>query len=330
LSLLLHGSRDGRKLVGPGILRCVSERLRLSLALAVVLTATGSAQPQRFALAIVRLDGRLVPFAAYESGRWQRAWPEADEAVDVDGKPMPEMPTIWRRHGRSIPATWHAWPAAGGRPIEVHTHGLEIVEAHCQTQVALATDLPEMKAEHPLKFGVAVDANLPLRSIQSVSRSDAAWSTAERAVRANFSKLEAAQVKESLESWRRESPPPRIKIRELYRESSVADSLMYFVAEKQYRRARNPHDPSCGAATIIAGWLVLTQTGTWAIWDPRVFLTDCDEKEASTAWPMASLQVSGRLFWVLQQHGWEDEHYIVVEIGQSAIQSEIDFRAGGC
>lgn len=313
-----------------GILRDVNGRLSLSLAVGVLLTATAWAQPQRFVLAVVRLDGRLVPFAAYENGRWQRAWPQADEGVDFDGKPNPGMPTIWRRLGRGIPTTWHAWPAGGGHPIEAHTRGLEVVEAHCQTQVALATDLPEVKAEHPLKFGVAVDANLALHSIQSVSRSDDVWGTAEHAVTANFSKLEAQQTKEHLGPRSREAPTPHVTIRELYRESNVPPSLIYFVAEKQYRSARDPHDPGCGAATIIAGWLVLTQTGTWAVWDPKVFLTDCDEKDASTGWPMASLEVSGRLFWVLQQHGWEDEHYIVVEIGRSAIESEIDFRAGGC
>jgi hypothetical protein len=48
----------------------------LRLALAAVLMATASAQSERFTLAIVRLDGRLVPFAAYDRSRWERAWPE--------------------------------------------------------------------------------------------------------------------------------------------------------------------------------------------------------------------------------------------------------------
>lgn len=31
-------------------------------------------ESQRFTLAIVRVDGRLVPFAAYDDGRWEKAY----------------------------------------------------------------------------------------------------------------------------------------------------------------------------------------------------------------------------------------------------------------
>ena len=57
-------------------------RTCLQLMLVALLISTAGAQSERFALAIVRLDGRIVPFAAYDGGRWERAWPEADEATD--------------------------------------------------------------------------------------------------------------------------------------------------------------------------------------------------------------------------------------------------------
>ena len=36
-------------------------------------------------------------------------------------------------------------------------------------------------------------------------------------------------------------------------------------------------------------------------------LTDCDAKEARSGVPLAAFRVSSQLFWVLQEHGYEDE-----------------------
>ena len=288
----------------------------LRLVLAALLMATASAQSERFTLAIVRFDGRIVPFAAYDRSRWERAWPEADEATD--GTPTIEnTPSVWRRRGDRVPNVWRVWPSSGASRIEAHVKGVEIVDAHCQGQVALATDLPEAKGEHPLKFGVAVDSNLPIGSIEEVRRSDVVWRTAEQAVVANFSRLEAAKAQADQVRLLPESPAPVVQITELYREAKSPRSPMYFVAEKKYRTARFPQDPGCAALTIMTGWLVPTDAGALTLRDPKVFLTDCDAKGVRTALPLAALHVSGQLFWVLQEHGYEDETYVIAEIGPS-------------
>ena len=145
-------------------------------------------------MAIVRLDGSLVPFAAYDAGRWQRAWPEADEAIDA--KPtVNNVPSVWRQRGERVPNVWRVWPASGAPGIEVQVKGVEVVEAHCQAQIALTTDLSSAKAKHPLKFGIAIDsASIPVSAVEEVHRPDAEWAAAERAARASFSQLEAAQA----------------------------------------------------------------------------------------------------------------------------------------
>jgi len=188
----------------------------LRLALAALLMATASAQSERFTLGIVRLDGRIVPFAAYDRGRWERAWPEADEATD--GTPTIEnVPSVWRRRGDRVPSVWRVWPSSGANRIEARVKGVEIVEAHCQRQVALATDLPEAKGQHALKFGIAVDSNLPIGSIEEVRRSDVVWTTAEEAVVANFSRLEAAKAQADHGQLLPETPAPVAQITTLYR-----------------------------------------------------------------------------------------------------------------
>jgi hypothetical protein len=301
----------------------------LRFALAALLMATASAQSERFTLAIVRLDGRIVPFAAHDRSRWERAWPEADEATDGT-LTIENTPSVWRRRGDRVPNVWRVWPSSGASRIEAHVKGVEIVEAHCQSQVALATDLPEAKGEHPLKFGVAVDSNLPIGSIEEVHRSDGVWRTAEQAVAANFSRLETAKAQADNVQLLSESPAPVVQITELYREAKSPRSPMYFVAEKRYRTARFTQDPGCTAVTIMTGWLVPTDAGALTLRDPKVFLTDCDAKEVRTALPLAALRVSGQLFWVLQEHGYEDETYVIAEIGPSEVRYPIDVNGGGC
>jgi hypothetical protein len=67
----------------------LKKNLWFSLVLTSLLASAGHAQSQRFAVAIVRLDGGLVPFAEYDGARWQPAWPEADrtteDAPTIDG-----------------------------------------------------------------------------------------------------------------------------------------------------------------------------------------------------------------------------------------------------
>lgn len=304
-------------------------RTCLGLALAALLMATASAQSESFTLAIVRLDGRIVPFAAYDGRRWELAWPQADEATSSTPT-VDNIPSVWRRRGDHVPNFWPVWPSSGASRIEAHITGVEIVEAHCQRQVALVTNLPEAKGKHPFKFGVAIDSNLPIGSIEEVRRSDVLWRTAEQAVVANFASLEAAKAQAAHVQLLPEKPAPVAQITALYREAKSPNSPMYFVAEKKYRTPRFPQDPGCPALTMMTGWLVPTDAGTLTLRDPKIFLTNCDAKEARTGLPLAAFRISDQLFWVLQEHGYEDETYLIAEIRQSEVRYPIEFNGGGC
>ena len=93
-----------------------------SVALAAVLMPTGvqpgspagvlcaqEQEPQRFTLAIVRVDGRLVPFAAYDDGRWEKAWPEADDEEPRGTPSLDKVPSVWRKRGDTVPGVWQVW-----------------------------------------------------------------------------------------------------------------------------------------------------------------------------------------------------------------------------
>ena len=98
-------------------------RVALPLALAALVVSNLVAQSGRFTVGIVRLDGRIVPFAAYDSGRWERAWPEADETTNITT--VDNIPSVWSRRGEQVPNLWQVWPATGGTPTRAESAGLK-------------------------------------------------------------------------------------------------------------------------------------------------------------------------------------------------------------
>jgi hypothetical protein len=292
--------------------------------------ALPTAQTQRFVVAIVRLDGTIVPFASYDAGRWQRAWPPAAESVAATPA-NDSTPSVWRSRGESVPSVWQVWRTSSRSPIQVRVTGVEVVEAHCLKQLALKTSLAPVAGEHPLKSGIAVDSgSVSVTTIEEVGRAGAARAMAERIVVARFSSREAAEAARTGARLPAESPAPAVRLTALYREAGSPRSPMYFVAEKKYRTARFPLDPQCAARTLVTGWLTPTATASYAIAGEKVFLTDCDGKETRTALPLGAIHVAGQVFWVVQEHGYEDEAYLIAEIGQSQIRHPIGVGGGGC
>jgi len=306
----------------------VRPRAFASAALAItVLAAPAAQQSSRFTLAIARFDGALVPFAAYDHGRWQRAWPAADENVDPTPT-LTNMPSVWRERGEDVPRLWHVWPVAGGDRIEARVQRVDVVQAQCLRQVALKTDLPPRKPQSPRVFGVAADGEIPLQPIEAVGTEEPAWRSAERSIAAAFDALERTQAAAGEDRLIRESPLLPVHIVSLSREMG-ARSPMYVVARRAYRTSRYPGQRQCGAVSVLTSWLV-RDADTYRLVAPRMFLTDCDEKTARSAWPLAAVHVGDRAFWVLQEHGYESEVYAIEEIGAADTRRLVQRDAGGC
>ena len=52
--------------------------------------------------------------------------------------------------------------------------------------------------------------------------------------------------------------------------------------------------------------------------------------DARAGEPLAAIHLGDRLFWILQEHGWEDESYIVAEIAARGIYYRVSVNGGGC
>ena len=291
------------------------------------------AQTQFFTIAIVRPDGRMVPFAAYDAGEWLAAWPEPREAFDDVAAPD-AVPSIWRTRGQRVPDVWRFSPLPGGPPTDLRVTGVDLIDAHCQRQFALRTALPAVPVapnEHARKLGIAVDVpNAAVSSVEEVVRGTAQWTTAQRLVAPVFARMEANAAGQSRQELPAETPAPTPQISSLVREIGASRPSMYFVAEKKYRTGRSQMDASCHALSIMTGWLLPQADGTYVVAGARMFVTDCDAKEARMGRPLGTIRIGNQPFWVLQEHGYEDETYLIVEVGPSEIRYPLTVNGGGC
>jgi hypothetical protein len=80
----------------------------------------------------------------------------------------------------------------------------------------------------------------------------------------------------------------------------------------------------------MSGWLVRSATGALTVLHPKVFVTDCDGKETRTLFPLGALRAGARSFWVMQEHGWEDEAFLLLEVGPSNVGQVMRVEGGGC
>src|SRR5689334_2964035 len=90
----------------------------LALALVSVSTAQ-SAEDQRFTLGVMRGDGVMLPFAAYNGSRWSTPWPSGIGAGVTQELPanLEAVPDDW--WGSRIPAHWQLWrPGAPPAPFK--------------------------------------------------------------------------------------------------------------------------------------------------------------------------------------------------------------------
>jgi hypothetical protein len=310
------------------ILTTVTRHVWLLAALPLVAILPILAQSPSLTVAIVRPDGYLVPFAAYVSGRWERAWPEADEG-NLHNPTLANTPSIWRRLGQPVPKIWQVWATPGARPSQARVTGIDAQESGCQIQIALKTDLLSLPDEGT-PDRLALDTKRPVNTIEDVRQSDPTWQSVERVIARELSERETAQARKDSVQIPAESPTPPVRITHLYREAHIPRSAMYFVAEKQYQTERNRADAGCKARTIMTGWLIATAGRQMAISSPRIFLSDCDGKAVRVATALAALHVGSRVFWILEENGYEDIEYMVIEITAAGVRRHLAVNGGSC
>jgi len=279
---------------------------------------------------VLRRDGIIIPFAAYDGKGWDSNWPfptlDLTVPISIGG-----IPRRW--WGPTAPLVdWELSTPAGTRAA--HVVQPDWVRAHCVRQIGLKTDYrrgepspPRDEQPYP-KDGLAVSPPHPVERVEILS-------TAAREVRdlmpALLTAFNESERKVELRSGHpvirrsREGVEPTIEA--VY--AFGADPRAYYLeATRAYREiGRNPAE--CSAIAFGTGWFVREGT-TFRTLTMATDLLNCRRESASYMLPLGVMRLDDRLYWLAQFSGWDHERYVVLEIKNKRVEVLVNAWGGSC
>ncbi len=289
-----------------------------------------------FALAVLRRDGVLVPFASYHEGKWAATWPVPGKAFIVPVT-LGDVPADW---WWKAPPTekWTLWPVEGAA-LPVRATAPVRYPAQCLTGVGFKTDYTTDRPipspmERPFpKEGVAVSGPVKIDRVEILDKRAPEWDDFALRIRQPFAYAER-DAATSFSKWRhplpqaeRESRP--VTIEALYRAKVPAAGEIYYVEASRSYDDSSQKD-GCDVVTFAAGWV-----RPWRP-DRQVFalsavVTYCDRADAEFVLPLGLLRIEKRPpAWILQAASWDHERYVIVETGPDDNRVLINAFGGRC
>ena len=284
-----------------------------------------------FGVGVLRRDGIIVPFAAFDGKRWSNAWPQPalELTIPIDVR---SVPSRWWGPTRALEA-WQAW-TAGGEPQSLHIVQPDWVNVHCLRQIGLRSDYrppdpPPPRTEQPYpKDGLAVSPPQPVERIaivrpesnearELISPVREAFNKAEREVQNRYGHPVSRRAREGREP----------DIEAVY---AIGDHprIYYVEAIRRYRLLGQRID-DCAAVGFGTGWFAREGARLRPL-DMAVDLLACDRVGAGYMLPLGAMRANGRLFWLAQFAGFNDERYVVVEIKAKTVEAVVNAWGGSC
>lgn len=290
----------------------------------------------RFTLGVLRRDGIVIPFAAYDAKRWAAPWPEETRFLDVPIN-LASVPRRWWGPAEP-PRTMTVW-ADGQSRGQVSIGDPTFVRTACGRRIGLRTNYkpslpppPPIESPYP-KDGLVVSGSLRIDAAQEVSRESPEWRVAAVMLLDDFDREENIAV-QAFTRWKH--PVPRqqrrrvpLQLEALYRAPmDDPEWVAYYVeAVKQY--PPGPTDDECGLLTFARGWLAVGKGDLRAV---NLFaqVTYCDRSGVAFMLPLGLVRVGGETHWVYQISGYERETYLVSRPTPKGITHQAGYSAGFC
>jgi len=287
-----------------------------------------------FAVGVLRRDGIIVPFAAFNGKRWSSPWPPpaADLTVPIG---VGAVPSRWWGPAKKALDRWQVMlvPAAGA-PRTLKVVQPDWVEAHCQRQIGLRTDyqpaaiVPPRTTQPYPKDGIAVSppqavepiAILPPLGADAVRITAALldpFNRAERIVEDRFGHTIKRRAREGIE--------PTVEAVYAFGDQP---RIYYVEATRPYRQLGQPTD-ACGQVAFGTGWFVEEGDRVRSLLTV-VDLLNCDRAGASYMLPFGVVRIGSRLFWLAQFSGWDHERFAVLELKPKTVEAALSVWGGGC
>jgi hypothetical protein len=292
----------------------------------------------RGALAVLRRDGILFPFAAFNRDTWRITWP-----LNLTSKEIPvtlaSIPEDW--WGTPTPGPWRARMTTG-EDMLLELQAPTVYRTFCSPRLGVRTNyrstlpLPPAQVEPFPKDALAISGDVPIEPIESVSRTSPEWSMLAVALLKDFNRVEEETLKRVRVSsgWRHNLSVERrrtlpVRLESWFRsEAGEPDwTVSYVEAVRQY--PAEPGDDGCGLETLVSGWLHHYKGELKDASNLRGKITYCDRVGATFMLPFGRIRPGTRTYWVFQLSGWEDEWYEVAEVGPERVRHVIEVYAGG-
>jgi hypothetical protein len=293
-----------------------------------------------FTLGVLRRDGIVIPFAAWNGSRWANRWPAPGRRVDIPIS-VAGSPKAWWLNDRPV-GYWTAWPLRGDSQVVYVKNPINLT-AECQPQVGLQTDYTSVEARalarmQPFpKDGLATAGDILVESVTILDAKSAEWSRVSADVAA---KINAAETK--LLATGRTTPPfseaERAKrpftLEVLFRSAGPRPdtTLLYFEGIKRYGRtaeALRQYVITPEPITYAAGWIVLDPQAPPRISESLMF-SDTRREGLLYTMGLGSFRVGGTLYWAVQRSGWGFERFDIVEIAEPEVKTAFSTAGGSC
>jgi hypothetical protein len=290
----------------------------------------------RGALAILRRDGILFPFASFNRDSWQITWPVDLTKVDIPTD-VAAIPKHW--WGTAAPEHWRVRLTTGSE-VTVDVSAPVLFPMFCAKRIGAQTNyrasqpLPPKPVDPFPKDGLAITGRVPIMPIETVDPASPEWAPMVELLRGHFNQVEdetvigvrmrtgwrhpldledRARLPITLESWYR-SPS-----------SEPGWTISYIEAVRQF--PPRPEDKGCGLETLVSGWLhhfhgELKRTAL------RGKLTYCDREGATYMLPLGRIRPWDRWYWVFQLSGYNAEWYDIAEVGKERTRLVVELYAG--
>jgi hypothetical protein len=303
---------------------------------ATVIELAAQERDDRGALAILRQDGVLFPFASFNRDNWHITWPIDLKTVEIPAN-IGAIPKRW--WGTLAPEHWRVRLTSGAETT-VDVHAPVLFPMFCENRIGAQTNyrasepLPSKPVDPYPKDGLAITGRVPIDPIERVDPAAPEWALMTRLLVGYFNQAEQQTVtgvrmragwQHSMAFEQRARLP--IRVESWYRSPSSEPgwSVSYIEAVRQF--PPGPDDKGCGLETLVSGWLHHFH-GELKKADLRGKLTYCDREGATYMLPLGRIRPWDRWYWVFQLSGYDTEWYDVAEISRERTRLVLEVFAG--
>jgi hypothetical protein len=290
-----------------------------------------------FLIGVLRSDGVVIPFAAFDGKNWTKPWPEGVEAQEVPD--LVQVPRDWWGKTGSVSqlAAWANGVSRGvvrldlGRPARLHVMCDERIGI--RSNYRSSEEPPPPSAQPYPKDGLAVSGNQRVDPIQIVAADSTEWTAADREMTVDFDEAEERAAHGFLE-WRhpftkieRRRYRPRIEAMYAAPMDEAGWTAYYLEAVRHY--PPGPDDRGCGLVASASGWMTVGPNGKRSF-DLQARITYCDREGVGYMLPLGLIKANDRNYWAYQISGFGRESYLVVRPRPKEVVSEVVYRGGLC